>query len=298
MATKNYLGNVNLKACNVTINYTQQQIQEIVKCQSDPVYFIKNYVRIVNIDFGTIPFTLWPFQENLVNTFNKNRFVICKFPRQSGKSTTFISYLLWYTIFNENVNVAILANKGQTARELLSRYHFAYEHLPLWLQQGIVLWNKGNIELENGSKVLAAATSSSAVRGNSFNIIFLDEFAHIHSNLAEEFFTSVYPTISSGNTSKVFIVSTPKGMNLFYKMWMDAVEKRSEYVPVEVHWSEVPGRDEKWKEQTIGNTSQEQFQQEFESCSSDTYICIRNKYGDSVITIGQLYKDFEQQRNM
>ena len=113
-------------------------------------------------------------------------------------------------------------------------------------------------------RIVAASTSSSAVRGSTFNIIFLDEFAYVPNNIAEEFFSSVYPTISSGKSSKVMIVSTPHGMNMFYKLWVDAENKRNDYVPIEVHWSEVPGRDEKWKEETIRNTSEEQFQQEFE----------------------------------
>lgn len=196
----------------------------------------------------------------------------------SHNSTTIVSYLLHYALFNEQVNIAILANKGSTAREILDRWKTSYENLPKWLQQGVVVWNKGNIELENGSKVMAASTSSSAVRGSSFNIIFMDEFAHIDPpDLAEEFFTSVYPTISSGKTTKVFIVSTPKGLNMFYKMWVDAEEGRSGYVPVDVHWSQVPGRDEKWKEETIRNTSERQFSQEYECVSGDTIVTVKNK---------------------
>ena len=200
----------------------------------------------------------------MVGTFHNNRFTICKLPRQSGKSTTMISYLLHYALFNPSVNIAILANKAATARDLLGRLQLAYEHLPKWLQQGVMSWNKGSLELENGSKILASSTSASAVRGGSYNIIFLDEFAYVPSNVAEQFFSSVYPTISSGKTTKVMIVSTPHGMNMFYKLWTDAEEKRNSYIPIEVHWSEVPGRDEKWKEETIKNTSESQFNTEFE----------------------------------
>jgi hypothetical protein len=221
-------------------------------------------VKIVHVDKGLIPFTMWEFQRKMIETFVKDRFVICKMPRQSGKSTTIISYLLHYVLFHENVSVGVLANKGQTARELLGRLQLAYEHLPKWLQQGIVEWNKGNINLENGSKILACATSSSAIRGGTFNIIFLDEFAFVPNTLAEQFFSSVYPTISSGQETKVLIVSTPKGMNMFYKMWVDAEEKRSHYTPIEVHWNNVPGRDDAWRKQTIANTSEDQFRTEFE----------------------------------
>jgi len=207
---------------------------------------------------------MYSYQEKMIQSFVNNRFVICKMPRQSGKSTTIISYLLHYILFNENVQCAVLANKLSTARELLGRLQLAYENLPKWMQQGVVVWNKGNIELENGSKILAAATSSSAVRGSSFNIIFLDEFAHVPNNIADQFFTSVYPTISSGISTKVFIVSTPLGLNMFYKMWIDAEEKRNSYTPIEVHWSETPGRDEKWRNETLKNIGETQFTQEFE----------------------------------
>ena len=266
MVDTHYKGNPNLKAAAVRHSYTEDQIKEFVKCSQDPVYFIQKYVQIVSIDEGLIPFKLYDFQKTMVDTFHAERFSICKLPRQSGKSTTIISYLIYYVIFNETVNVAILANKAATARDLLGRFQLAYEHLPGWLQQGVMNWNKGSLELENGSKILAASTSASAVRGGSYNIIFLDEFAFVPSNIAEQFFSSVYPTITAGQTSKVIIVSTPHGMNMFYKMWTDAVNKRSEFIPLEVHWREVPGRDDDWKEQTIKNTSEQQFLQEFE-CS-------------------------------
>lgn len=259
-----YLGNSNLKAENIQVQWTEEQLEEYMKCSQDPVYFIKKYVKIVNLNEGLVPFELYDFQERFVNTMHSNRFVISKFPRQSGKSTTVIAYILHTVLFNPDQNVAILANKLATARELLHRLKLAYEYLPHWIQQGVRSWNKGSIELENNSKILASATSSSAVRGSSFNMILLDEFAYVPFNIADEFFSSVYPTISSGKNTKVIVVSTPKGMNLYYKMWTDAVNGRNEYVPVEVFWDEVPGRDEAWKEQTIKNTSEEQFRVEFE----------------------------------
>ena len=264
MASANYLGNPNLKNVAQKINWTEENLTTYMLCKEDSEHFIRNFVKIIHVDRGLVSFEMYDYQKDMVHKFNDNRFVICKMPRQTGKSTTIIAYLLHYVLFNENVNVAILANKGAVARELLGRLQLAYEHLPKWLQQGVVIWNKGNIELENGSKILASATSGSAVRGSSFNIIFLDEFAHVPSNIAEQFFTSVYPTISSGESTKVLIVSTPLGMNMFYKMWADAQEKRNNYVPLEVHWSQVPGRDEKWKQETIKNTSEVQFTQEFE----------------------------------
>ena len=270
-----YLGNENLKAEGVNIEFTPEQVKEYIKCAQDPAYFIKKYIKVVSLDKGLVPFDLYDYQKEIVQEVHNNRFVICKLPRQSGKSTTIVSYILHYVLFNQSMSVAILANKQATAREILSRLKLAYEYLPLWLQQGIVEWNKGSIHLENGSRIIASSTSSSAIRGGSFNMIFLDEFAHVPQGIAEEFFSSVYPTVTSGQSTKVLMVSTPNGLNLFYHYWRGATKKigeegKNEYVPVEVHWSQVPLypggplRDEKWKEETIANTSDQQFQSEFE----------------------------------
>jgi hypothetical protein len=200
----------------------------------------------------------------MVNTIHKNRFSIFCTPRQVGKSTTVISYFLWYILFNEDVNIAVLANKGALARDILSRLQLAYENLPSYLQQGVLIWNKGNIELENGSKIIASSTSSSAIRGGSYNMILLDEFAFVPPNIADEFMASVYPTISSGTSTKIVVVSTPNGLNHFYKMWEDAKAKRNNYIPVNVHWKDVPGRNDAWKEETIRNIGKERWAQEFE----------------------------------
>jgi len=270
-----YRDNPLLKKVGVEHQYTEEQVAEYIKCSKDPVYFCMNYIKIVNVDEGLINFKMWDFQKEMINLFKDNRFVITKCPRQVGKTTTTVGYLLWATIFTDSQNVAVLANKGSLARDILAKYQLAYENLPQWLQQGVVTWNKGNVELENGSKVIAASTSSSAIRGGSFNIVFLDEFAFVPNNIANEFFNSVYPVISSGKSSKIIIVSTPNGMNLFYKLWMDSIEKRNNYKNFEIHWSMVPGRDDVWKEETIRNTSERQFAQEFETeflGSSNTLI--------------------------
>ena len=264
MPQEQYLGNPNLKKANTAFEFTATQIEEFIKCKDDPVYFAKNYIQIVSLDSGLVPFEPYDFQEKLITRFHENRFNICMMPRQTGKSTTSVAYLLHYVVFNDSVNVGILANKAATARELLGRLQLAYENLPKWMQQGVLAWNRGSLELENGSKILAASTSASAVRGMSFNILFLDEFAFVPNHIADSFFASVYPTITSGKSTKVIMVSTPHGMNHFYRMWHDAERKQNEYVPTSVHWSEVPGRDEKWREQTIANTSEQQFKVEFE----------------------------------
>ena len=282
-----YLGNPNLKASGVEIEFTEDQVKEYMKCAKDPVYFIRNYVKVVSLDKGLIPFNLYDYQEELLNIIHENRFAIAKLPRQSGKSTTIVSYILHYILFNQSMTVGILANKQATSREILSRLKLAYEYLPLWLQQGIVEWNKGSIILENGSKVLASATSSSAIRGGSFNMIFLDEFAHVPNNIAEEFFSSVYPTVTSGQNTKVLMVSTPNGLNMFYHYWKHAIKEvgesgKNEYIPIEVHWTQVPKypggplRDEAWMNETIANTSEQQFQSEFECdiLTQDSLPCL------------------------
>ena len=295
-----YLGNPNLKKVGTEIQFSKDQIKEYLKCKEDPVYFAMTYIKIISLDEGIVPFNMWDFQQELIESFHENRFNIAKLPRQTGKSTTCVSYLLHYILFNDNVNVGILANKLSTARDLLGRLQLAYEQLPMWLQQGIVVYNKGSMELENGSKILAASTSASAVRGMSFNIIFLDEFAFIPNHIAEQFFSSVYPTITSGTSTKVIIISTPNGMNHFYKLWVDAQKGRNGYAWTEVHWSKVPGRDAKWKETTIANTSERQFTQEFE-CeflgSVDTLITaskLRTLTYDDVLTTNGSLDVYEQ----
>lgn len=262
--SKGYNNNPNLPREDFKHAFTQQELDEFIKCAEDPVYFAMTYMRIINVDRGLIPFEMWDFQQDMLKKFHENRFSICKLPRQVGKTTTSVAFLLHYILFNENVNVAILANKSATAREIMGRLQLAFEYLPKFLQQGVKEWNKGSLELANGSRAVADSTSGSSVRGRTFNVIFLDEFAFVPNNIAEAFFMSTYPTISSGNTTKVIIVSTPNGLNLFYRMWEDAIKKRSDYVPIEIHWSMVPGRDEEWKELTIRNTSADQFRQEFE----------------------------------
>lgn len=261
---KGYLGNQNLKRVGEEVVYTEEQAQELIKCMNDPIYFIKNYIKIVNVDKGLVPFEMWPFQEELINVIHNNRFSIAKLSRQVGKTTTTAAYALWCVLFQENYSIAILANKGSLAREILDRIKYSYEGLPKWLQQGIIQWNRGNIELENKSKIFAYATSASGVRGGTFNCVILDEFAFVQNSIAYEFFQSTYPVISSGQTSKVVIISTPNGLNLFYKMWMDAIEKRSTYVPYEIMWNMVPGRDEKWKQEFIRNNGEESWRQEIE----------------------------------
>lgn len=267
-----YLGNPNLKDSNVKIQWTKERLELLDKCRNDPGFFIKRYIKVVTLAEGVSDFKLWAFQEKLIDTVHKNRFVICTMPRQSGKSTTMVAYFLHYILFNKHKKVGILANKRDTAIELLSRLQLAFELLPMWLQQGVKVWNKTRIELENGCVVEASATSAKSVRGKTYNIVFLDEFAHIENKLADQFWTSTFPVIASdaaGTATKVIIVSTPKGLNLFWELWRDAKldptdPKYNSFVPVEVHYTEVPGREKpQWAEQMIAIMGQERFDQEF-----------------------------------
>jgi hypothetical protein len=261
----NYLANPNLKRAHVPIGFTSDQVEEVIKCSQDVVYFIKNYVKIINLDEGLVPFDMYPFQEDMANTISDNRFTVIKTCRQAGKTTTSAAVILWHVLFNESYTIAILANKLNTAREILSRVQRAYENLPKWLQQGVIVWNKTNIELENGSQIIASSTASSAIRGYSINFLYLDEFAFVPRNIQDDFFTSVYPTIISGSNTKVVITSTPNGFDLFYKIWINSVEGRNEYQNFMVNWWDVPGRDEDWRQKTIANTSEDQFRQEFDA---------------------------------
>ena len=273
-----YRNNPKLKLPGTQLQYTEEQLKEYVKCANDPVYFCSKYVKVKTLDKGVMPFELYDYQQKFVNAIHNNRFVISKWPRQSGKSTSVIGYITHYVTFNQSVSCAILANKLKTAKdELFAKLQLAYENLPHFLQQGVIEWNKTSFKLENGSRVICDATSSSAIRGGSFNLLLLDEYAFLPSHVAEEFYSSTYPTISAGTTTKLIIVSTPNGMNHFHKLWVDANRPeghklKNKFIPVEVSWREVPitpggpRRDDAWAKEQIANTSEEQFQQEY-GCS-------------------------------
>ena len=261
--TKNsYLGNPNVKRDGVAEEWDAKKLREYKKCMKDPAYFCRKYVKVVHLDKGLVPFKLYPYQEKMFEHFNDNRFNIVLACRQSGKSISSVGYLLWYALFHPEKTIAILANKGMTAREMLARVTLMLENLPFFLQPGCKALNKGSLEFSNNSRIIAAATSGSSIRGMSVNLLFLDEFAFVEN--AAEFYTSTYPVISSGKDTKVIITSTANGIgNTYHKIWEGAVQGVNEYKPFRVDWWDVPGRDEKWKEQTIANTSVLQFDQEF-----------------------------------
>jgi hypothetical protein len=272
---KGYLGNVSLKRAGVQHEWTKETLAEYVKCSQDPLYFVETYMKIVHVDHGLIPFTLRDYQVQLLNNVHNDRFNIVTMARQSGKSTAVIGYVLWYILFNTHKTVMILANKAPTAREILGKAQLAYMHLPHWLQMGVVEWNKGSIVLENGSRAIAEATSSNSIRGYVTNLLIIDEAAHIEH--WEEFFTSTLPTITSGKTTKIVQISTPCGLNHFYKTWELAKYKDvdpstlpqgiqwNEYTPLLVTWDKVPDRDEKWHQSTLAamNFDYDKFNQEY-----------------------------------
>ena len=260
--SKYYNANPQLKASGVAVPFTEEQISEYVKCSQDPIYFINNYCKIVTLDHALQDFKLYDCQVEKVKIIHENRKVILMEGRQQGKTTTSAAYILWYTLFQDSKTVAILANKAPAAREVLSRYQLMFENLPPWMQQGVTTWNKGDIELENGSKVFTAATSSSGIRGKSVNMLYVDETAIIPNNIAEQFFASVYPTISAGQTTKILLSSTPLGYNHFWKFWNDAENKRNDFVPLFIPYWKIPGRDEKWAEEQRRQLGELKYNQE------------------------------------
>jgi hypothetical protein len=261
---RSYLGNVNLKRKGVTIEWTEEMVQEFVKCARDPIYFAEKYIQIVHVDHGLIPIECYDYQKEIIEKTTNNRRVCVVTSRQAGKTTTAVCLILHYILFNDHKLVALLANKGDAAREILDRIKTAYEALPKWLQQGVIEWNKGSVEFENGSKIIAAATSSSAIRGKSVSFLYIDETAFVEN--WDEFFASVFPTISSGTSTKILLTSTPNGLNHFYKTCEGAKAGKNGYEFVQVMWTDVPGRDEKWREETLAamDFDTEKFAQEME----------------------------------
>jgi hypothetical protein len=246
MNNNGYNGNASLKRAGIDLSYTEKEVLELAKCVENPTYFIDNYCYIVTLDHGIQPFKLYDCQKEKVETIHNNRKVIIMEGRQQGKTTVAAAYILWYTLFQESKTVAILANKASTAREIMSRYQLMFEYLPPWMQQGVKTWNKGDVELENGSIVFTAATTAAGIRGKSVNLLYIDEAAIIPNTIADQFFTAVYPVISAGQTTKILITSTPLGYNHFWKFWNDAVNKVNDFIPMFIPYNRIPGRDEVW----------------------------------------------------
>jgi len=261
---KGYLGNLNLKRKGVAVDWDEDKVREFLKCAKDPTYFSEKYINIVHVDHGLIPIELYDYQKEIIEKITKNRRVTVVTSRQAGKTTTAVAVILHYVLFNNHKTVGLLANKGDSAREILDRIKIAYEALPKWIQQGVIEWNKGSVEFENGCKIIAAATSSSAIRGKSVSFLYIDEAAFVEN--WDEFFASVFPTISSGKTTKILLTSTPNGLNHFYKTCEGAKDGTNGYKYVEVPWREVPGRDADWQKDTLASMDfdMQKFAQEFE----------------------------------
>lgn len=289
---KGYNGSPNLKKAGVITNFTQEMVDEWKRCKDDIIYFAERYIKIIHVDKGLIPIQLYDYQKEIIENFINNRRSLAVTGRQQGKTTTATVIILHFVLFNEYKLAGLLANKGEAALEILNRIQLAYEYLPKWMQPGVVEWNKGSIELGNGCKIIASATSGSSIRGKSCALIYLDECAFIEN--FQEFWSSTYPTISSGETTKLLFTSTPKGLNHFYKFVIDAKEGRNGFAWTEVKWNKVPGRDEKWKQETLQALSfdYEQFAQEYECVTGDTYVSIMDEESGKIqkITICELYE--------
>lgn len=258
-----YMGNKNLRRAGVSLPVSKHQMQEIIRCKKDFYYFFENYVKIIDLDKGLISFIPRDYQKRFVQSIHENRFTISMQPRQMGKSIAVSAYIAWFSLFHTEKRSAILANKEDMAKNILGDVKKMIENLPIWLQQGIIEWNKKSIEFENGSSVFCQGTTENSLRGDSVNLVLLDEFAHIPATTADAFFASVYPTISSAETTKIIIVSTPKGLNQFYKLWNDAINGENSYNPVLVEWHEHPNRDEAWAEKTLADIGPHRFAQEY-----------------------------------
>ena len=261
---EHFQGNPLVKKVGAQIQFTKEQVEEYVKCSQDPFYFIEKYMKIVTIDSGVQVIKLYDFQREMINKFVNEKFILAKCARQSGKTIGVESFILWSILFKDNYRVGMFANKFDTSKKILKEIKYSYEQLPMWLQQGVVTWNKHSIELENGSSITSSSTSGDAGRSRTYNLVFLDEFAFVPDYVAADFFTAVYPTISSGKNTKVIIISTPNGLNFFYRMWVEAQEGRSNYKLFEANWRAVPSRDDAWADETLANVGEKAFQQEYE----------------------------------
>lgn len=295
---KGYLGNSKLKRSGADIDWTQEMVQEYMKCANDPIYFSEKYIQIVHVDHGLIPIVMYDYQKEIVEKITNNRRVAVVTSRQAGKTTIAVAVILHYVLFNDYKTVALLANKGDAAREILDRIQIAYEALPKWIQQGVIEWNKGSVAFENGCKIIAGATSSSAIRGKSISLLYIDETAFVEN--WDQFFASVFPTISSGKTTKVLFTSTPNGMNHFYKTIIGAKEGRNGYEYVEVPWQRVPGRDEEWRRDTLSSMDNDtsKFAQEFECVTGESLVTVRDKETGVVesLRVEELYERMESQK--
>lgn len=254
----------NIKRPNIEEEYTQEQIQELAKCAKSPEYFLKNYVNILHPDKGRLKFNLYPHQKRILDAIDKNRFVVIKTPRQYGKTAFCAGYMLWYNLFNKDMTSGIVSNKESSAKEVLYRLAEMYESVPSWLKCGVENYAKTYIIFENGSRIIASATSKNSFRGWTINgLLLADEFAHVPRNLQTQFWSSNWPTISASKKAKMIVISTPLGMHdLFHEIYTKAEKNKNNFKHINVHWSEHPERDENWLKEQEDSLGPVLFRQE------------------------------------
>ena len=306
-----YKGNPNLRHCREKVEYTQEQINELIRCSSDIAYFAETYCYIITLDEGKKLIELYDFQIELLKVLsgerrvsNKSRNAIIKSARQTGKSTIMTIYVIWYILFNKNKKAVLMANKAKIATEQMDRVKLIYEELPYWMQIGIVDggWNRTSIRLSNGSEVTASGTSPSAIRGMACSLLILDEFAFIKPSMATQFIKSVFPVISSAkniDSAQIIIVSTPNGLNHYYKLYSDAKKEAgalgsNDFIPFDVSWDDVPGRDEAFKNKMIGQIGLIGWQQEYACVGAKTLVTVKDdKNNVYELPIGELYELYD-----
>lgn len=273
-----YLGNPNLPNVHWKGEYTKEMISSIKKAKDNLLYFAENFFYIVDPDKGKVVIPLFPFQRKILRTLRDNRFTILNASRQISKTTLLTIYALWIACFQEDKNILIVANKEATAIEIFRRVRLAYEQLPEWLKPGVKEYGKTSAEFANGSRIGISTTTGSAARGQTINLLLIDEMAFIDPpSILEDFWRSVWPTVSRAKTSKVLIASTPNGTgNLFHRLVSEALAGKNDFVVEELMWDAIPGRDEKWKQDQIKTLgSVDSFRQEYE--------CIFLNTGDTAI---------------
>lgn len=260
-----YLGNKNLPTESAEFEWSPKMINDLKRSRKNILYFAEHFFYIVNLDRGKDKISLYNYQKRILRALRDNRFNIVLSSRQSGKTTLMTIYALWMCCFYEDQRILIVANKELTAINIFKRVRMAYEMLPNWLKPGVKEYGKTSMTLANGSSIGISTTSSDAGRGDSCNVLILDELAFIDNHLVENFWKSVYPIISSSKKSKIFIASTPNGTeNLFYNLYSNAIKGDNNWHPERVDWHEVPGRDDQWKHDTIRSLgSKDAFDQEF-----------------------------------
>lgn len=294
------MGNPNVPSKGAEFEYTPEMIKEIDKCKKDILHFAENYFFILIPGKGKEKITLYKAQKRILKKMRKNPFFILLASRQVGKSTLMTIYLLWVALFFNDNKILLVANKEATAIEIFTRIRMAYEMMPNWIKspidEGFGGYGKTSMGLENGSRIEISTTTGTAARGKSCNILVVDEGAFIEPHLMDPFWASVFPIVSSIDNGKIFICSTPNGTgNLFYDLYMGAIEGTNGWIHDKILWNEVPGRTETWaKKIKSGLADEEKWRQEYEcefintgtsSLNEDVYNRLKEELGEPVETL-------------